>query len=38
MKFMQKRRFYLRLLYDMLFFLTNFCQQLNQFNTVIAAY
>ena len=32
MKFMQKRRFYVRLCYDMLLFL---CQLLNELNAVI---
>ena len=37
MKFMQKRRFYVRLCYDMLFFLTK-CQLLNELNAVISAH
>jgi len=34
MKFMQERRFYVRLCYDMLFFFTTF-QLLSKFNAVI---
>ena len=37
MKFMQKRRFYIRLCYDMFFILTK-CQLLNEFNAVISAH
>jgi len=37
MKFMQKRRLYVRLWYDMFFFLTK-CQLLSEFNAVIAVH
>jgi len=37
MKFIQKRTFYVRLCYDMLFF-SNKCQMRNKFNAVIAAH